>query len=328
MARPLRSVDSTYSLEICPRCEEGTLVTVERPYDVTVSDSVVRIPKVQAEECRRCGYRALSGREVRLFEVLFAPQYEQIADLVAALRAARYIGMFLREDQSESALAFGSRTYVATLADDLRELYLDNESSHVLDGLGCHPGAIPIDAAGRRYSLRLPKIGEGENGIVFDYEEDSGSVFKIAKPRPYSRDHLIKECEVTEFFARQGIPVPAIVDWDPYGAFVIKQRLSGRSLAVIYDELGPPDTERHRRVRETVRGFISRLIELFEKFPACKTSASPNNIFVVEEGQSCRCLLVDTGPAPLHDYSGFDFDEYWDVVVPQKIERYRAVGYI
>jgi hypothetical protein len=55
---------------------------------------------------------------------------------------------------------------------------------------------------------------------------------------------------------------------------------------------------------------------------------SPNNVFVVEENDGARCLLVDTGPAPLHDYSSFDFDEYWNVLIPQKIERYRAVGYI
>jgi hypothetical protein len=39
-------------------------------------------------------------------------------------------------------------------------------------------------------------------------------------------------------------------------------------------------------------------------------------------------LLVDTGLAPFHDYSEFDFDEYWSVTVPQKISRYREVGYI
>mgnify|MGYP001767937142 CR=1 FL=1 len=30
----------------------------------------------------------------------------------------------------------------------------------------------------------------------------------------------------------------------------------------------------------------------------------------------------------MHDYSSFSFDEYWGVVVPQKIARYKAVGYI
>ena len=37
---------------------------------------------------------------------------------------------------------------------------------------------------------------------------------------------------------------------------------------------------------------------------------------------------MDTGLAPFHDYSSFAFDEYWNVTVPQKIKRYREVGYI
>jgi hypothetical protein len=77
-----------------------------------------------------------------------------------------------------------------------------------------------------------------------------------------------------------------------------------------------------------VSRFCDRLIELFAREPHAKTSVSPNNIFVLEDGASCRCLLVDTGPAPAHDYSSFSFDEYWEVVVPQKIARYKAVGYI
>jgi len=327
-APPRRSTDSTYSLDLCPRCEEGVLTTIQAPHDIEVAGTTVRIPKVQMEACRRCGYRALSGREVRLFDVLFSSQYERIADLVAALRQARYMGMFLREEERESALGFGSRSYVESLAGDLRELYLDNESSHVLEGLNRHTGTVPVDVGGRRYTIRLPKIGEGENGVVFAFEEDPSSVFKVAKPRPYSRDHLVKECEVTEFFSRHGVPVPAIVDFDAYGNYVIKKRLEGQSLAVLYDQLGPPQSERHRRVRAAVQEFVLCLIRLFERFPQAKTSVSPNNIFVVEEGGQVRCLLVDTGPAPAHDYTGFDFEEYWNVSIPQKIERYRSVGYI
>ena len=187
---------------------------------------------------------------------------------------------------------------------------------------------MPLEVAGRRFVVRLPKIGEGENGVVYDHEGDPDSVFKVAKPRPYSRDHLVKECEVTAFFASRGVPVPAIVESDRYGSWVVKERLRGRALAVIYDELGPPETARHRRTRETVRAFVDTLLELFVRFPETKTSMSPNNIFVVEDGAECRCLLVDTGPAPMHDYSRFDFEQYWHVTVPEKIRRYREVGYI
>ena len=327
-AAPARPGETTVRREICPRCEEGILVRVEVPHDVTLSGSVVRIPRVQAEECRHCGFRTLSGREVRLFDVLFAPHYERIADLVAALRAAHYTGMFLREDRAESPFGFGSRDYVEGLADDLRDLYLDNETSHVLGALDAGTGIVPIDAAGHGYRVRLPKIGEGENGVVYDHEDDPRSVFKVAKPRAYSRDHIRQECEMTDVFVREGISVPRIVEWDRYGSFVVKEKVSGRSVAAIYDDLGTPDAPRHRRVRAAVELFIGRMMNLFVRHPAAKTSVSPNNIFVVEEGDSCECLLVDTGPAPFHDYSKFDFHEYWEATVPQKIRQYRSVGYI
>lgn len=327
-AAPARPGETSVRREICPRCEEGILVRVEVPHDVRLSGSVVRIPRVQAEECRHCGFRTLSGREVRLFDVLFAPHYDRIADLVAALRAAHYTGMFLREDRAESPFGFSSRDYVDGLADDLRDLYLDNEASHVLGALDAGSGTVPIDAAGRAYRVRLPKIGEGENGVVYDHEDDPRSVFKVAKPRAYSRDHVRKECEMTDLFVREGIAVPRIVAWDRYGSFVVKEKLAGRSIAVIYDELGTSEAPRHRRVRAAVGTFLDRMMRFFIDHPAAKTSISPNNIFVVEDGDACGCLLVDTGPAPFHDYSRFDFREYWEVTVPQKIRQYRSVGYI
>jgi tRNA A-37 threonylcarbamoyl transferase component Bud32 len=163
---------------------------------------------------------------------------------------------------------------------------------------------------------------------VYDFAESPGAVLKLAKPRTYSREHVRQECELTEFFARHGVPVPAITEWDRYGSFCVKQRLAGESLAVIYTELGLPDAPRHRRVRAAVAEFTAGLIELFAAHPEAKTSISPNNIFVVEDGSECRCLLVDAGPAPFHDYSSFDFTEYWETTVPRKIAQYRSVGFI
>ena len=134
----------------------------------------------------------------------------EISDLILALQTAGYYGMFLREDRSETFIGFGSRDYVANLAEDLRVLYLDNESSHVIQGLsGFQSGSIPINLAGNHYTVKLPKIGEGENGIVYDYQEAHQAVLKLAKPRPYSRNHLKEEYEVTDFFEKQGVPVPA-----------------------------------------------------------------------------------------------------------------------
>jgi hypothetical protein len=319
----------SYLLEICPRCEEAILVRKEVPQDIDVSGTVMRIPKVQVEECRHCGFRSLTGKEVRLFDVLFAPQYADPGELVKALKTAGYVGMFLREDRTESSLAFGSRQYVDTLEKNLQELYLDNESSHVIQDLMRRTdGSVALDLVKRRCTVKLPKVGEGENGVVFDYAEDAASVLKLAKPRPYSRDHVRLECELTELFAGHSIPVPRVFDWDPHGSFCFKERLAGKSLAAVYYELGGPDEPRHRAARDAVQRFIAELLELFVKHPEAKTSMSPNNIFVVLDGDSCRCLLVDTGPAPLHDYSHFSFAEYWEKVIPQKIEQYRQVGYL
>ena len=315
--------------EICPRCEEGLLISIDTPQDIFLEGSLVRIPNVQVDECRVCGFRSLSGREVGLFEILFAPQYAHLSDLVTALKSAGYYGMFLREDQSESALTFGSREYVAGLVEDLRDLYLDNESSHILQGLNTvKSGTVSIDLIGKRYQVKLPKIGEGENGVVYDYAEDVHSVLKIAKPRPYSREHLREEYEVTDFFVKHGVPVPKIMESDPYGSYMIKEKLAGELLARIYDDLGPRGTPLHQRVKNEVEAFVNRLIELFDRYPETKTSVSPNNIFILMGGDDCRCLLVDTGPAPLHDYSGFVFQDYWEKVIPQKIKRYREVGYL
>ena len=60
-------------------------------------------------------------------------------------------------------------------------------------------------------------------------------------------------------------------------------------------------------VRAEVETFIRKLLEFFERRPEAKTSLSPNNIFIVISGETCRCLLVDAGPAPFHDYSRFVF---------------------
>jgi hypothetical protein len=294
-----------------------------------VAGSVVRVPDVQVDECPRCSYRGRSGRETRLFEILFAPHWGSVPELVDALHSAGYYGMFLRADRTESRLAFGSRNYVSGLSDDLRSFYLDNESGHVLDALfSASQDGMRLEVGGLRCTVHLPKLGEGENGVVYNVEEFPEAVLKLAKPREYSRQHVLAECEVTELFAHRGIPVPRILEHDPYGSYAIKERIDGSSLAVIYDDLGAPDSPMHVMVRDAVQAFAERLLRLFEQCPEVKTSISPNNIFVILAEDSCSCQLVDTGPAPLHDYSDFDFDEYWQTTIPQKIERYKAAGYI
>jgi hypothetical protein len=321
--------EDPWSPEICPCCEEGILATRQICQDINFEGSLIRIPGVQVEECRLCGFHSVSGRDAGLFELLFTPEFGQVKDLVCALKTAGYCGMFLKEDQKESSLAFGSQTYITELADDLKPFYMDNESNHVIEQLttvSCC--TMPLELNNRPYNVRLPKMGEGENGVVYEYTEDVGSVLKIAKPRSYSRDHLKMEHEVTRLFESRGIPIPRIVDADPLGRFMIKEKLEGESLAKIYDRLGPPRDPRHRTVFCTVQRFVHQLLEFFIDVPEAKTSISPNNIFVVLSGDSCRCLLVDTGPAPCHDYSRFDFNNYWNCVIPDKIRRYKEVGYL
>lgn len=320
---------TSYGSEICPRCEEGPLTTGRTFQDISFAQSVIRLPDVKVEECRHCGFRSISGRDVGLFELLFAPEYSRMEDLVAALRTAGYYRMFLKKDETRLKLAFGSREYVATLPDDLCAFYLDNESEHIIRSLnGGGEGVASVVVGERLYTLTLPKLGEGENGVVFEYREAADAVFKVAKPRPYSRDHLKVEHEVTELFASNGIPVPRILECDPYGSYMIKEKLPGESLASIYYRLGNPEGPLHRMVRANVENFFRDLLNFFEKRPEAKTSLSPNNIFVAVSGGMCRCLLVDAGPAPFHDYSRFVFADYWASVIPQKIAQYRAAGYM
>jgi hypothetical protein len=315
--------------EICPQCEEAILTTAQVDQDITFAGSVIRLRNVQVEECLRCGFRSLSGKEAGLFELMFAPEYEQVSELIAAIRRAGYHGMFLKESQADTRLAFGSQHYVSCLNDDLRRLYLDNESHHILSGLAITSLTdCPLELDGQYYTVQLPKLGEGENGVVFSYRESEQAVLKLAKPRPYSREHLQEEYAVTRIFDGEGVPVPRILAADPYGRYMIKERLAGESLARLYPGLGPSDGSRHRLVFDAVASFVARLLEIFTKYPEAKTSISPNNVFVLVQSEGCRCLLVDTGPAPCHDYSRFDFNEYWNKVIPEKIERYRAVGYL
>jgi hypothetical protein len=315
--------------EICPRCEEAILTTKKVAQDIAIEGASIRVPGVQIEECLRCGFRSVSGREVGLFELLFASEYAVVGDLIAALKTAGYCGMFLKENRSDSSLAFGSPAYVADLSADLRPLYMDNESSHIIGHLNQDlSGQIPLELNGRQVNVKLPKLGEGENGVVYAYPEDPRNVLKIAKPRNYSRDHLRLEHEVTLVFDRRGIRVPRIVEADPYGRFMIKEKLAGESLARLYEQLGAPENPRHRLVFCAVERFVSELLDFFGQVPDAKTSISPNNIFVLLSDDSCSCVLVDTGPAPFHDYSDFSFQEYWNRVIPEKIQRYKAVGYI
>jgi hypothetical protein len=315
--------------EICPRCEDGLLSLESVSQDIVFGGSTFRVPNVQVEACRHCGFRSLSGRDIALFELLFAPNFERVGDLIRAIKATGYYDMFLREEESQSVMGFGSRQYVSSLAGDLSGFYLDNESRLIIDGLHAMRSATAtIEVAGRKYTVRLPRLGEGENGLVYEYLEDDRNVLKLAKPRTYCREHIKEEHESTSLFMSKEIPVPRILESDPYGSFMIKEKLAGESLAKTYEKLGGPGSPDYWKARSVVEEFIGRLLDLFIEYPHAKISISPNNIFLIMDENTCRCLLVDTGPAPFHDYSNFVFSHYWDVVIPQKIKQYKAVGYM
>jgi YgiT-type zinc finger domain-containing protein len=316
------------ALEICPQCEETTLASVLVTEDITVAGTTVSIPDVRLERCDRCGFQSHSGREAQLLGVLLDGVEPSVKELTSQLKSAGFHDMFLRSENSEAALTFGSREYVKDISRELSSFYLDHEAGHVLKGLSAQEsGQVPVKIASGKRTVCLPKIGEGENGVVYDFVERKDAVIKIAKPREYSRDHVRSECAITEFYSGHRIPVPDIIESDPYGSWVVKKRLEGESLAKIYYGLGGPNSPKHVMVRGEVERFVERLLSLFEQYPESKTSISPNNIFVVD-GEPCRCLLVDTGPAPAHDYSSFDFADYWERAIPEKIERYKSVGYI
>ena len=91
---------TSHGLEICPRCEEGSLATGRTFQDISYAQSVIRLPDVKVEECLHCGFRSISGKDVGLFELLFAPEYSRVEELVSALRTAGYYRMFLKKDES------------------------------------------------------------------------------------------------------------------------------------------------------------------------------------------------------------------------------------
>ena len=68
---------TSHALEICPRCEEGSLTTGRAFQDISYAHSVIRLPDVKVEECLNCGFRSISGKDVGLFELLFAPEYSR-----------------------------------------------------------------------------------------------------------------------------------------------------------------------------------------------------------------------------------------------------------
>ena len=315
--------------EICPHCEEGILQAAPAARDIPLGDSCFRLPNVLVEHCRECGFESVSGREAALFEMLFSSNYSTPADLVRSIRAAGYHEMFLKESDEAAPLAFASTEYVAGLSEDLRTLYLDSESHLLITRLSSLDAEMAVvEAAGRSHTVRLPRIGEGENSFVYEYPDAEATVLKVAKPRHYCRQHLQMEREMAGLFLDEGIAVPRVIETDTFGRFLIKERIPGKSLARVYPELGEPDSENHKQVRRAVKEFIAQVLSLFERSPRAKASLSPTNIFVLDGGGSCRCFLVDTGPAPFHDYSGFDFERYWNEIIPEKLRQYGLAGYI
>jgi CRP-like cAMP-binding protein len=74
------------------------------------------------------------------------------------------------------------------------------------------------------------------------------------------------------------------------------------------------------------------MLDLFVRRPECKTSISPNNIYLLREGDKFRdppaFLLIDPGTTLNKNYDGFTFHKYWNEVLPDRIRKYERTGYL
>jgi len=170
-----------------PACEEGMLVTASVERDLPVFGSTVRLAKVQVDECPQCGYRALSAGRPVCSKVVFARHYERVADLVQALRDARYLGMFLKEDRGATALGFGHVTTWKGWRRTSRICTWTTRAATCWVASAGARGTVRVEVGGRTYGVRLPKMGEGENGVVFRLRGEPERRPQLAKPREYSR---------------------------------------------------------------------------------------------------------------------------------------------
>jgi CRP/FNR family cyclic AMP-dependent transcriptional regulator len=191
-----------------------------------------------------------------------------------------------------------------------------------------------------RLTLELPPLGEGDRALVYplrslsvDLPDAPGKwCVKAAKQQPICRKRLLEEVVTTNFFLSQQIVVPRIHYIDPLGRFSVKQFIEGESITSLYLRFNSLTIRAQSLILDGLKKYLTRLLQLFRERPDCKVSVSPNNIYVLSEGGKFKdpveFVLIDPGPVPKKNYDGFDFEKYWNEVLPDRIRKYQKTGYL
>ena len=191
-----------------------------------------------------------------------------------------------------------------------------------------------------RFVLGLPPLGEGDRGIVYPLRSSSLNIsdsqgrlcLKVAKQQPICRQRLLEEVKTTEFFLGEDLAVPRIHFMDALGRFCVKDFIEGESITSLYLRFASLPTSLQSQILAELERYLSHLLLLFQKRPDCKVSISPNNIYVLTEGERfalpLRFVLIDPGLVPKKNYDGFNFQHYWNEVLPDRIRKYQKTGYL
>ncbi|MEP0775288.1 MAG: cyclic nucleotide-binding domain-containing protein [Acidobacteriota bacterium] len=225
-----------------------------------------------------------------------------------------------------------------------KEQELERQAADFLDAVraATRGGATKVDLlyGGVRLKLTLPPLGEGDRGIVFRLrghtlplpEAGVPLVLKVAKEAAVCRERLLEESMTTDFFLGEGVVVPRILHMDPLGRYCIKEFIDGESVTSLYLRFSRLSPYAQRVILQGLEQFLTRLLRLFERRPDCKVSISPNNIYVLREGDHFhdppRFVLIDPGTTLKKSYEGFTFQTYWNEVLPERIAKYQRTGYL
>jgi CRP/FNR family cyclic AMP-dependent transcriptional regulator len=190
------------------------------------------------------------------------------------------------------------------------------------------------------FVLGIPPLGEGDRGLVYPVKSTTLNLphaqgrlcLKVAKQQQICRDRLLEEAVTTDFFLSEQVAVPRIYHMDPLGRYSVKEFIEGESITSLYLRFNSLSVRAQSLILKRLEEFLHHLLELFEKRPDCKVSISPNNIYVLYKGNKfsdkTEFVLIDPGPVPKKNYQGFDFNKYWNEVLPDRIKKYQQTGYL
>jgi CRP-like cAMP-binding protein len=201
-------------------------------------------------------------------------------------------------------------------------------------------GEAKLNYGSAEFTLGVPPLGEGDRALVYPLKSISLSLprakerlcVKVAKQQQICRDRLMEESKTTDFFLSEQVFVPRIYHMDPLGRFAVKEFIEGESITSLYLRFNSLTVRAQSLILRRLEQFITRLLELFEKRPDCKVSISPNNIYVMCKdnrfNEKTEFVLIDPGPVPKKNYQGFDFNKYWNEILPDRIRKYQKTGYL